>query len=433
VAEERQVVIETVQLTKIFRDFWMRPKVKALDTVDLQVYRGEIFGLLGPNGSGKSTLVKILLGLLFPTSGRAAMFGRDPRNIRIKDRIGYMPEESYLYRFLNAEETLNFYGRLFNLPARERQHRVQLLLDMVGLTRQRKRPIVEYSKGMARRIGLAQALINDPDIVVLDEPTTGLDPIGTREIKDLILELRERGKTVLLCSHLLADVEDVCDRVGILYGGRVRRLGNIDSLLRVGSQTQITSDQLAPETITQIRNLIGKLEGSTTQVDVEAPRDRLESFFLRVIEEARSARLETAGTTTGTGAASFFSGIEREDKAEKILSDLLKSSEVVEIVREEGRPVVVPAGPEEPSVDEVLLTSLVEASDDGSAASPKTRTPFELDDEGDKPSVVIPASRESVTGPTTQQVLDDLLGGPTSNEAKAEDENGDSARKAEAD
>ena len=189
-AEERQVVVETVQLTKLFRDFWMRPKVKALDRVEFQVFRGEIFGLLGPNGSGKSTLLKILLGLLFPTQGRAAVFGRDPRNLAIKDRIGFMPEESYLYRYLNAEETLDFYGRLFNLPAAERRHRVELLLEMVGLTHQRKRPIVEYSKGMARRIGLAQALINDPDLIFLDEPTTGLDPTGTREIKDLILELR---------------------------------------------------------------------------------------------------------------------------------------------------------------------------------------------------------------------------------------------------
>jgi len=139
------VVLETAQLTKTFRDFWMRPKVKAVDRVDLQVYRGEVFALLGPNGSGKSTLIKILLGLLFPTQGRAAIFGRDPRNLAIKDRIGYMPEESYLYRYLNAEETLDFYGRLFNLPPHERKHRVELLLEMVGLTHQRKRPVVEYS------------------------------------------------------------------------------------------------------------------------------------------------------------------------------------------------------------------------------------------------------------------------------------------------
>ena len=155
-----------------------------------------------------------------------------------------MPEESYLYRYLNAEETLDFYGRLFNLPRAERRHRVELLLEMVGLTHQRKRPIVEYSKGMARRIGLAQALINDPDLVFLDEPTTGLDPTGTREIKDLILELRRRGKTVLLCSHLLADVEDVCDRVAILYGGRLRRLGSVEELLSLRAKTQITTDRL---------------------------------------------------------------------------------------------------------------------------------------------------------------------------------------------
>src|SRR5208337_2793784 len=214
-------------------------------------------------------------------------------NITIKDRIGFMPEESYLYRYLNAEETLNFYGRLFNLPGAERRHRVELLLDMVGLTPQRKCPVVEYSKGMARRIGLAQALINDPDLVFLDEPTTGLDPTGTREIKDLIVELKRRGKTVLLCSHLLADVEDVCDRVAILYGARLRRLGSVDDLLSVRAKTQITSDRLKQETISAVVKLIHGLEGPDAEISVQAPRDRLENFFLRVVEEAREARLQT--------------------------------------------------------------------------------------------------------------------------------------------
>lgn len=407
-AEERQVVVETVQLSKVFRDFWMRPKAKALDRVEIQVFRGEIFGLLGPNGSGKSTLIKILLGLLFPTSGRAAIFGRDPRNLVIKDRIGYMPEESYLYRYLNAEETLMFYGRLFNLPKAECRHRVELLLEMVGLTNQKRRPIVEYSKGMARRIGLAQALINDPDLVFLDEPTTGLDPIGTREIKDLILELRKQGKTVVLCSHLLSDVEDVCDRVAVLYGGRVRRLGRMEDLLRVRAKTQITSAELKRETIAAVVDMITKMEGTDKDIQVEAPRDRLENFFLRVVEEARAARLETAGVTMGTTAATFFSGIERGEKAEVILQELLKSPGVTKTVEEKTveeaeTPVVVPASQDRPREDKDLLRSLVGAGETarkgGAEASVVRDVP-----------VVLPAGDEPVKQATTREVLDSLIG-----------------------
>ena len=407
--EQRQVVVETVQLTKIFRDFWMRPKVKALDSVDLQIYRGEIFGLLGPNGAGKSTLVKILLGLLFPTSGRAAVFKRDVRNIKTKDRIGYMPEESYLYRYLNADETLNFYGRLFNLPPAERRHRVELLLDMVGLSRQRKRPIVEYSKGMARRIGLAQALINDPDLVFLDEPTTGLDPNGTREIKDLILELSRRGKTVFLCSHLLADVEDVCDRIAILYGGRVRRLGSVENLLRLRAMTQITSGKLKSETIDRVRELIRNLEGDQTEITVETPRDRLENFFLRVIEEAHAVQLETAGTTAGTGAAAFFSGIEREEKAERILDELLQAPEIRKAAAEEKAPVVLPAATAEPEPEAraAVLDSLV-----STAAEDSEPGPVEKEEPAAAPQqVVTPAGQDTQRDPTTEEVLGGLVGG----------------------
>ncbi len=198
------VVIETHNLTKVYRDFWGRQKVRALKALDLEVRRGEIFGLLGPNGSGKSTTIKLLLGLLFPTSGRALVFDKDATDVSKNERIGYLPEESYLYKFLNAEETLDFYGRLFNMPTAQRRQRIDELIDMVKLNWARKRQLKEYSKGMTRRIGLAQALINDPELIVLDEPTTGLDPIGTREMKDLILRLRDEGKTVLMCSHLLA-------------------------------------------------------------------------------------------------------------------------------------------------------------------------------------------------------------------------------------
>src|SRR5437773_605398 len=186
---------------------------------------GETFGLLGRNGSGKSTTVKMLLGLLYPTRGHIEVFGHSPRHVATKSRIGYLPEESYLYRYLDSNETLDFFGSLFDLPNHERRRRAGQLLEMVGLNQVRRRMVGEFSKGMQRRFGLAQALINDPDLVILDEPTSGLDPIGCREVKDLILALARRGKTVILSSHLLADVEDVCDRVVIDYGGKVRSRG----------------------------------------------------------------------------------------------------------------------------------------------------------------------------------------------------------------
>src|SRR5208282_4847260 len=188
---QSEVIIETRSLSKVYRDFWGRQKVRALKALDLEVRRGEIFGLLGPNGSGKTTSIKLLLGLLFPTSGQALVFGRDASEVTKNERIGYLPEESYLYRFLNAEETLDFYGRLFNMRRAVRRQRVADLIEMVGLDSAKRRQLKEYSKGMTRRIGLAQALINDPELLFLDEPTSGLDPIHTHEMKSLILSLQK--------------------------------------------------------------------------------------------------------------------------------------------------------------------------------------------------------------------------------------------------
>src|SRR3989441_9072705 len=233
--------VHTENLTKVYTDFWGRPKVKALDDLNLTIHRGEVFGLLGPNGSGKSTTIKLLLGLIFPTRGSATILGQPIGSTAINERIGFLPEESYLYRFLNGEETVKFYGRLFKIPSRDLKRRVPELLDIVGLDeKSRKRKLREYSKGMARRIGLAQALINNPDLILLDEPTTGLDPIGTREMKDLILSLKAQGKTVLLCSHLLADVQDVCDRITILFRGKMQTLGQVRDLIQVKDVTQIS-------------------------------------------------------------------------------------------------------------------------------------------------------------------------------------------------
>src|SRR6266436_7931010 len=244
-------------LTKVYKDFWGRDKVRALDDLNLTIHRGEVFGLLGPNGSGKSTTIKLLLGLIFPTRGKAFVLGEPAGSSRINEKIGFLPEESYLYRFLNGEETLKFYGRLFKIPSKELKRRVPELLDIVGLdSKSRKRKLREYSKGMARRIGLAQALINNPDLILLDEPTTGLDPIGTREMKDLILSLKQQGKTVLLCSHLLADVQDVCDRITILFRGKMQTLGQVRDLIQVKDVTQISVRGINGENLSELRQLI---------------------------------------------------------------------------------------------------------------------------------------------------------------------------------
>jgi len=301
-----QPVIETRGLTKVFKDFWMRPRVTAVDHLDMAIEPHQVFGLLGPNGSGKSTTIKILLGLLFPTAGRVAVFGKLPSDVATKKRIGYLPEESYLYRFLNARETLEYYGRLFHQDRHTRQKRIDMLLEMVGLEAVQRRPVGEYSKGMQRRIGLAQALINDPDLLILDEPTTGLDPIGTRQIKDLILHLKDRGKTVLLSSHLLADVEDVCDRATILYGGKKRAEGTIDELLTVEHTNIIETDELSPETIAKIERLIETEEGKAIR-NVQHPRQKLETLFLNIVHQAQHEGVATSGARSGGAVAEFLS------------------------------------------------------------------------------------------------------------------------------
>ena len=250
---QSDVIVETRNLTKVYRDFWGRQKVRALKALDLEIRRGEIFGLLGPNGSGKTTTIKLILGLLFPTSGQALVFGKDATDVRKNERIGYLPEESYLYKFLNAEETLDFYGRLFDMPRAVRRQRVADLIEMVGLEWAKRRQLKEYSKGMTRRIGLAQALINDPELIVLDEPTTGLDPIGTHEMKEMIVDLRKKGKTVLMCSHLLADVQDVCDRIAILYQGELKELGRVDCVAESPRRYRNSQHHLSPAAEVEIK------------------------------------------------------------------------------------------------------------------------------------------------------------------------------------
>ncbi len=284
--QDSDVIIETRSLSKTYRDFWGRQKVRALKALDLEIRRGEIFGLLGPNGSGKTTTIKLILGLLFPTSGRAMVFGKDASDVAKNERIGYLPEESYLYKFLNAEETLDFYGRLFDMPASSRRQRIDELIDRVGLKWARRRQLKEYSKGMTRRIGLAQALINDPELIVLDEPTTGLDPIGTREMKDMIIDLRAQGKTVLMCSHLLADVQDVCDRIAILYQGELKELGRVDRLLTVQDVTQIQARGLSDAAKREIRQVIERHGGELLRMD--NPTTTLEDLFLNIVRDSEA-------------------------------------------------------------------------------------------------------------------------------------------------
>src|SRR5881296_1935063 len=317
-----EVVVAVRGLTKVFKDFWGRPKARAVDNVDFEVRRGEVFGLLGPNGSGKSTTVKMLLGLLYPTRGHIEVFGHSPRHVATKSRIGYLPEESYLYRYLNSGETLDFFGRLFDLPHNERRRRAEQLLQMVGLNQVRRRMVGEFSKGMQRRIGLAQALINDPDLVILDEPTSGLDPIGCREVKDLILALARRGKTVILSSHLLSDVEDVCDRVVIYYGGRIQAMGTLKDLLAQPDSIRITTPALARDTMQRVLALI-RADAAADKVKIDNPTQNLESYFLDVVARAKQADMQTSGSVSGGQVAAYLRGDAEEKPAtDRILERL---------------------------------------------------------------------------------------------------------------
>ncbi|HAH44153.1 MAG TPA: multidrug ABC transporter ATP-binding protein [Planctomycetaceae bacterium] len=282
---DNESVIQISNLTKIYRDFWGRKKVRALNSLSLEVKKGEIFGLLGPNGSGKTTTLKLLLGLLFPSEGDIKVLGQPASNVEKNERIGYLPEESYLYRFLNAEETLDFYGRLFKMSAKDCRERSAELIEKVGLGHAKRRQLKEYSKGMTRRIGLAQALINNPDLVMLDEPTSGLDPLGTDDMKRMIVELKEQGKTVLMCSHLLADVQDVCDRIAILYGGELKVMGRVDDLLKEQEETQILTSKLSDEAINEIKQVVAKHNGTVDTVD--HPTATLESLFLKTVQESK--------------------------------------------------------------------------------------------------------------------------------------------------
>ena len=356
-------------LTKVFKDFWGRPKARAVDNVDFEVRRGEVFGLLGPNGSGKSTTVKMLLGLLYPTKGHIEVFGHSPRHVATKARIGYLPEESYLYRYLNSRETINFFGNLFDLPAADRKNRSEQLLEMVGLNQVRTRVVGEFSKGMQRRIGLAQALINDPDLIILDEPTAGLDPIGCREVKDLILALARRGKTVILSSHLLADVEDVCDRVVIYYGGKIQAMGTLKELLAQPDSVRITTPTLPRATMERVLEII-RGDVAADKVKVDNPTQNLESYFLGVVEKAKQNSAETSGATSGARVAAYLRG----DGGEKPSTDKILERFTAPVSSVEAQAQMAAPAPTE-TVNTQKLAALTKPAEAETMARPPTPEP----------------------------------------------------------
>lgn len=410
-AGQTQPIVECLKLRKVFKDFWLRDRVVAVNDIDLEIRPGEVFGLLGPNGSGKSTTIKMMLGLLKPTSGLVRVFGKRPEDVAVKSRIGYLPEESYLYRFLNARETLDYYGRLFKLNGQQRRMRIDELLEMVGLEHVWRRPVGQYSKGMARKIGLAQALINDPGFLILDEPTTGMDPTATRQTKELILRLKERGKTVLLCSHLLADVEDVCDRVAIMFGGAVQRYGPIDELLTVQNRAQFAIDDVDDQTIAHIANLLEERGYVVDRAGLE--RKRLEALFDEVVAEATSRGSATSGARSGAGLAGFLNeDVPEAEAPARVIESLLKPVE--EKVDEPSvSPEVTPAEAatqtdstsqaSQPPAQSSVLHELVDQQTDPQAVTSGER-------EDDEPEQKTPSDDAKKHSSVKRDVLDDLMG-----------------------
>lgn len=416
VDEARKAVVGCQQLSKVFKDFWMRDRARAVDKLDLVIYEHEIFGLLGPNGSGKSTIIKMILGLLKPTHGRVVVFGKPPTDVAMKHRIGYLPEESYLYPFLNARETLDYYGKLFGLDSKVRQKRIDELLEMVGLEHAQFRPVREYSKGMQRRIGIAQALINDPDLLILDEPTTGLDPIGTKQVKDLIIELGRRGKTIILSSHLLSDVEDVVDRMVILYGGKIRDEGTCESLLSSSERTLIETDELDEQTIAEIDELIRRRTGGEKSIrTVSAPRQKLEELFLRIVEEAQTEKASTSGAMHGGLTAAFLMGNADSEHGEALIDSLINDADdhAVPTSETDSATSEVEQTQSEPQVSEEssLIDSLTGEND--------VEVPVQVQDS--------PSDQKNVETPK-EDVDQGIIGSLLDDDSEADDENKGSQR-----
>src|SRR5213082_603791 len=265
-------------LTKVFPVPLHRHSIVAVRDLNLRVEPGEVYGLLGPNGSGKSTTLKIILGLVSASHGRTEIFGRDSRLVESREAVGFLPENPYFYKYLSGEETLRFFGRLCRLGGARLKNRTDELLELVGLTKARKRRLGVYSKGMLQRIGLAQALIHDPRLVVLDEPTAGVDPAGSREIRDLILDLKRRGITVLLSSHLLAQAQEICDRVGILADGVLVREGRLQELIAIENQTELVIADASDDLVKQIESVINR--SNAKLIEQRKSTTTLERLFL---------------------------------------------------------------------------------------------------------------------------------------------------------
>jgi len=272
--------VEILGLVKDFKTSFRRQLLRAVDGVSLRIMPGEVYGLIGPNGSGKSTTMKALLGLVAPTSGTCAIFGKDSAKTDSRNDVGFLPENPYFYKHLSGRETLGFYGRLCGLRGRVLKDRVSELLALVDLEGARDRRIGGYSKGMLQRIGLAQALVQEPRLLILDEPTAGVDPIGSRQIRELIFRLRERGITVFLCSHLLEQVQEVCDHVGIIFKGKMVKEGRLDDLIAIEDQTEIILRDASPELLDRIQALVAE-DGAAELVRSGKPRTTLERLFLR--------------------------------------------------------------------------------------------------------------------------------------------------------
>jgi ABC-2 type transport system ATP-binding protein len=282
--------ISVRNLTKVFPIPFKRARVVAVKDLSLDVQPGQVYGLLGPNGSGKSTTMKIVLGLVSPTRGSTKIFGRDSRLVESREDVGFLPENPYFYKYLTGQETLHFYGRLCGLNGAKLKDRASELLKFVGLENARDRRLGGYSKGMLQRIGMAQALVQKPRLLVLDEPTAGVDPAGSREIRDLILDFKARGITVLLCSHLLGQVQEICDRIGILHEGVLVREGKLDELISIENQTELILENSTPELLEQISRLVTNANAKI--VEQRRPQTTLERLFLEV-----TARRNSDGST----------------------------------------------------------------------------------------------------------------------------------------
>jgi ABC-2 type transport system ATP-binding protein len=272
--------VEIKDLVKDFKTSFRKQPLRAVDGVSIRIMPGEVYGLIGPNGSGKSTTMKALLGLVAPTSGHCSIFGKDSLKVDSRNDVGFLPENPYFYKHLSGAETLKFYGKLCGLKGKKLDDRVSELLALVDLEGARDRRLGGYSKGMLQRIGLAQALVQEPRLVILDEPTAGVDPIGSRQIRDLIFKLKERGITVFLCSHLLEQVQEVCDHVGIIFRGKMVKEGRLEDLIAIEDQTEIILKDASPELVSQIQALVGATAGASL-VRTGKPRTTLERLFLR--------------------------------------------------------------------------------------------------------------------------------------------------------